>query len=119
MNAAATSVDGAGGVVVVVGGVSVVVGAAVVVGTVVEASGDTVVFGSSVGDVSATDVVVVGVRLSDDVDVSVEHDAITTATIGRTTSRRIATSVGPTPVLSASDEATRRMKQTGPVEPPF
>jgi hypothetical protein len=89
MNAAATSVVGRGGAVVAATGASVVGAAVVVTTVVVEAPGGVVVFESSgVADVSAIDVVV-GVRVSDDVDVSVEHDTIATPA-RRTTSRRIA-----------------------------
>ena len=87
MKAAATSEEGVAGAVVTAASV---VGAAAVVATVVDVSAGAVVAaaGTVVG-VLATKVVV-GERVSsDDVVVSVEHDAPTTAT-GRTTACSVA-----------------------------
>jgi hypothetical protein len=89
MNAAASSVDGAGGV--VVPGATSVVGAAVVPsGTTAVASAGTVGNESGANVVVVGKMVVVGVNVPDDVDVSVEHDdVITTAPARMTASRRI------------------------------
>jgi hypothetical protein len=99
-----------GAVVVVAARVVVVV----VVGAVVEAFDGAVVVGTNVVVVAPAGNVV-GVSVPDDVDVSVEHDAITTAPTTATSGRnprRMPPRVNHHTVLSASGAPERPMKQT-------